>query len=69
LTGGKHKWIQAIGKGKRRNGLRLHTERLVMGFSNDDHREGEGRKAKQEKTEERECKIAQLECTEKENTT
>jgi hypothetical protein len=45
MTGGNYKWGLAKGKGKRRNSLRLHFERQVMGFSND-HKEGEGRKAK-----------------------
>jgi hypothetical protein len=53
LTRGKHKLGRAIGKGRRGNGLSLHTERQVMGLSYDDYREREGENRTKEKMGER----------------
>jgi hypothetical protein len=42
LTAGKYRWKIAIGKGRRRNDLRWHTERHDMGRSHHGYSEEEG---------------------------
>lgn len=58
---GKCKWGRVIGKEKRRNGLRLNTDRQISGLSHNNFREREeGKHKTKEQRWERECKIAQF---------
>jgi hypothetical protein len=46
LTGGKYKWGRVIEKGMRRNSLKMHTEKQVMGLSCNNNREWKGAKGR-----------------------